>query len=109
MAHGRRHGCAIPPRACQQRPVDQLQHRRISGHGFSHGGSWEPTITVSNGTYSDTESHFNWTVNSFVSITDPGDQMNQVRRVRPRCPSPAVDAALSGTLFLPSASACRLA
>ncbi len=66
----------------------------ISGT-VSYGGSWEPTITVSNGTYSDTES-FNWTVNSFVSITDPGDQLNQVGD-SVSLPVTAVDAA-AGTL-----------
>ncbi len=48
----------------------------ISGT-VSYGGSWEPAVTATNGTYSDTES-FGWTVNSFVSIADPGDQLNQV-------------------------------
>ena len=59
------------------------------------GGSWQPAVTATNGTYSDTES-FNWDVNGFVSITDPGDQFNQIGD-SVSFQVPAIDAA-AGTL-----------
>ena len=40
-------------------------------------GSFSPTIIVSDGTYTSSAS-FNWTINSPVTITDPGDQANVV-------------------------------
>jgi hypothetical protein len=48
----------------------------ISGT-VSTGGSWQPTIGVSDGTYSDSIS-FNWAVSSPINITDDGDQNNIV-------------------------------
>ncbi len=42
---------------------------------LTYGGSWQPTVTASDGTYSNSQS-FNWTVNSPITITDPGDQVN---------------------------------
>ena len=44
----------------------------ISGT-ISAGGSFQPTVTVGNGTYS-TSASFNWTVSSPITITDDGDQ-----------------------------------
>src|SRR6266849_796351 len=44
---------------------------------LSAGGSFAPTVTVGNGTYSN-EVTFNWTVSSPISITDQGDQSNNV-------------------------------
>ena len=48
----------------------------ISGT-LSDGGSWSPTVTVGNGTYTNTAS-FNWTVSSPIVITDQGDQSNKI-------------------------------
>jgi uncharacterized repeat protein (TIGR01451 family) len=45
--------------------------------GASGIGSYSPTIIVSDGTYSNSVT-FNWTVNSLVSLSDPGDQSNTV-------------------------------
>jgi uncharacterized repeat protein (TIGR01451 family) len=45
--------------------------------GASGLGSYFPTVVVSDGTYSDSMS-FEWDVNSLVSISDPGDQVNTV-------------------------------
>ena len=45
--------------------------------GDSSIGSFEPTIVVSNGTYSGNVS-FGWTVKSPITIIDPGDQTNTV-------------------------------
>jgi hypothetical protein len=59
------------------------------------GGFFQTTVTASDGTYSDTES-FNWTVNSPVSITDPGDQFNSISDTV-SLPISATDSA-SGTL-----------
>ena len=41
----------------------------------TYGGTWEPTVSASDGTYSNTQT-FEWDVNSLVSITDPGAQAN---------------------------------
>ncbi len=46
----------------------------ISGT-LTQGGFWQPTVTVSAGAYSDTES-FAWSVASSITLTDPGDQFN---------------------------------
>ncbi len=46
----------------------------ISGT-LTQGGFWQPTVTVSAGAYSDTES-FAWSVASAITLTDPGDQFN---------------------------------
>ena len=48
----------------------------ISGT-LSYGGSWSPTITVTDGTYTNTDT-FNWTVGSPILITDQGDQTNKI-------------------------------
>jgi hypothetical protein len=48
----------------------------ISGT-LSAGGMWTPTITVTDGTYTTTDT-FNWTVSSPISIADQGDQSNQI-------------------------------
>jgi hypothetical protein len=45
--------------------------------GASGLGSYFPTVSVSDGTYSSSVS-FEWDVNSLVTITDPGDQANTV-------------------------------
>ena len=42
---------------------------------LSDGGAWQPTVTASDGTYSNAQT-FNWTVNSPITITDPGGQAN---------------------------------
>ncbi len=44
---------------------------------LSDGGSWQPTVTVSDGTYTNTAS-FNWYASSPIVINDPGDQTNTV-------------------------------
>jgi len=44
---------------------------------LSAGGSWAPTVTVTDGTYSNSVS-FGWTVSSPISIIDPGGQSNSV-------------------------------
>ena len=41
------------------------------------GGSWQPTVTVGDGTYTSSVS-FNWTVSSPIVITDQGDQANKI-------------------------------
>ena len=45
--------------------------------GASGAGSYSPTIVASDGTYASSTS-FNWTVNSPITITDPGNQANVV-------------------------------
>ncbi len=62
---------------------------------LSHGGSWQPTVTVGDGTYTNSTS-FNWYVGSPIVINDPGDQSNTVGDVV-ALPVVATDSA-SGTL-----------
>ncbi len=62
---------------------------------LSAGGSWQPTVTVADGTYTNTTS-FNWTAGSPIVINDPGDQSNTVGNVV-SLPVVATDSA-SGTL-----------
>ncbi len=50
----------------------------ISGT-LSGGGSWQPTITVADGTYTNT-TNFNWTAGSPIVINDPGDRPVEHRR-----------------------------
>ncbi len=61
---------------------------------LSHGGSWQPTVTVGDGTYTNT-TNFNWYVGSPIVINDPGDQTNTVGDVV-SLPVPMTDSA-SGT------------
>ncbi len=46
----------------------------ISGT-LTQGGFWQPTVTVSAGAFSDTES-FAWSVANAITLSDPGDQFN---------------------------------
>jgi uncharacterized repeat protein (TIGR01451 family) len=48
----------------------------ISGT-LSDGGSWQPTVTVGDGTYSNSVS-FGWAVSSPILVTDRGDQTNKI-------------------------------
>src|SRR5437879_1290427 len=61
---------------------------------LSHGGCWEPTVTITDGTYTNSTS-WNWYVGSPIVINDPGDQSNTVGGTV-SVPVPVTDSA-SGT------------
>ena len=55
---------------------------------ITQAGSWQTTVTASDGTYSNT-ADVGWTVNGAITITDQGDQTNASAMSCPPRPTPA--------------------